>query len=63
MNAEEERMREFLASVLRPEAVEAQMDRYMPAFGGMTARQMAQLGRTDEVIAMWRQVLGWEVTG
>lgn len=56
-------MREFLASVLRPEAVEAQMDRPMPAFGGMTARQMAQLGRTDEVIAMWRQVLGWEVTG
>ena len=62
-DVEERRMTEFLASVLRPESAEEQMDRAMPAFGGATARQMARLGRTDEVIAMWRQVLGWEITG
>lgn len=58
---EVERLREFLAQLMTPEALDRVMERAVPMFGGLTPTQMAERGRAEEALAIYRMVFSYQV--
>ena len=58
---EEQRVRDYLGMILKPEAVERVMGRPMPIFGSLTPIELVKSGRTEELLAAYKMLFSYEV--